>query len=228
MWTRSDSSREKSTPSALAAWFVRHGTRHHLKQDVAHSVRDGRLLYLAQGILQIDFAPCDGGSPQKSAALLFEREVLDLGAFKFVPRGSFRAIGPHAEFFIAGSRQVMENPPPLEVLEALGAFTGRLARQSIANTTLDIEERLCTLLVALGVRIGTRENDCVEFDFLMSRDAMAALLGVRSESLSRAISQARESGLIKLDGRSHVTVPDWMALCAKSRLSDFVIAANGP
>jgi len=215
-----------STSGTIATWFESRGTYHRLERDAASSVRSGRLLYLARSILQFDFAITDNGTCRKSTALMFEGEVVDLEALRFVPRGTVRALGQDAEYWISEMRDTAETRLPPEVLDRLGRFTGRLARQTITNATLDIEERLCTLLVKFAVRLGVRANDCVHFDLPMSRDAMATVLGVRSESLSRAISQAKSSGLIGLDGRSHVTVRDWSALCAKSPISDLVIAAN--
>ncbi len=212
--------------SGLADWFASRGVRRRLSCETATTVHGARFLYLDEGLIQIDFTIEDGRLPRQSAALFFEHEVLDVAAMRFLPRSALRALGRDAHYIRIDDAQLADTHVPIELTDRIGAFTGRLARQMIASSTLDIDERLCTLLVKLGLRIGARQGGCIQFDLPMSRDAMAAVLGVRSESLSRAMTRIKTSGLIKLHGRSHVTVPDWDALCARSPIANLVIAAN--
>jgi len=207
-------------------WFERRGPAFVVKQQGLAESLTGRLLYLAHGTLQVDFTITEGGAAQRSTTLLFQDEILDLSLLRIMPRSTLRAIGADALYYLATEEHVAGVQNANDLLERAGAITGRLARQKTVSATCTIEGQLCTLLVELGARFGVRSGREVHFDLPLSRDVMAAVIGVRPESLSRAFSHAKASGLIQLTGRSHVAVPDWEALCAKSPIAELVIAAN--
>jgi len=47
------------------------------------------------------------------------------------------------------------------------------------------------------------------FDLPLTREAMADYLGLTLETVSRQISALRKDGIIELQGKRHVTVPDF-------------------
>ena len=49
----------------------------------------------------------------------------------------------------------------------------------------------------------------VVFDLPLTREAMADYLGLTLETVSRQISALRREGLVSLEGKRHVTVPDF-------------------
>ncbi len=55
-------------------------------------------------------------------------------------------------------------------------------------------------------------NEPVSFDMHLTREAIAEYLGLTLETVSRQFSNLKKSGIISLQGRGGVTVPDFTAL----------------
>ncbi|KCV81209.1 transcriptional activator protein FnrL [Actibacterium atlanticum] len=73
-------------------------------------------------------------------------------------------------------------------------------------------EKISSLLAIIARRdasisIGT-EAGRVVFDLPLTREAMADYLGLTLETVSRQISALKKDGVIQLEGKRHVTVPD--------------------
>ena len=64
----------------------------------------------------------------------------------------------------------------------------------------------------MAERIGTEANGKCELELPMSRGDIADSLGLTIETVSRQFSELRTTGLIKTDGRFHVTLMDLSAL----------------
>jgi CRP/FNR family transcriptional regulator len=47
------------------------------------------------------------------------------------------------------------------------------------------------------------------FDLPLTREAMADYLGLTLETVSRQISALKRDGVIQLEGKRHITVPDF-------------------
>jgi CRP/FNR family transcriptional regulator len=56
----------------------------------------------------------------------------------------------------------------------------------------------------------------VQFDLPLSREAMADYLGLTLETVSRQISALKRDGVISLEGKRHVTVPDLVGLMTET------------
>ena len=50
------------------------------------------------------------------------------------------------------------------------------------------------------------------FDLPLTREAMADYLGLTLETVSRQMSALKKDGVITLDGKRHVTIPDMARL----------------
>ncbi|MEC8795560.1 MAG: helix-turn-helix domain-containing protein, partial [Pseudomonadota bacterium] len=48
----------------------------------------------------------------------------------------------------------------------------------------------------------------VVFDLPLTREAMADYLGLTLETVSRQISALKRDGVIQLEGKRHITIPD--------------------
>ena len=77
----------------------------------------------------------------------------------------------------------------------------KTAREKIASLLGIIARRDASL--NMGVRSQT-----MVFDLPLTREAMADYLGLTLETVSRQISALRKDGVIVLEGKRHVTVPD--------------------
>lgn len=81
----------------------------------------------------------------------------------------------------------------------------KTAREKIASL-LSIIARRDASLTPGGMK------DTVVFDLPLTREAMADYLGLTLETVSRQMSALKKSGVIQLEGKRHVTVPDMARL----------------
>lgn len=77
-------------------------------------------------------------------------------------------------------------------------------------------EKIASLLSIIARRDATlhlREADApIVFDLPLTREAMADYLGLTLETVSRQVSALKRDGVILLEGKRHVTVPDMARL----------------
>ncbi|MDQ2094168.1 transcriptional regulator FnrL [Rhodalgimonas zhirmunskyi] len=77
-------------------------------------------------------------------------------------------------------------------------------------------EKIASLLSIVARRDATLKLDTVDgplvFDLPLTREAMADYLGLTLETVSRQISALKRDGVIHLEGKRHVTVPDFSRL----------------
>ncbi|MDF1669559.1 MAG: Crp/Fnr family transcriptional regulator [Roseovarius sp.] len=78
----------------------------------------------------------------------------------------------------------------------------KTAREKIASLLSIIASRNATLEMA------TASGEMV-FDLPLTREAMADYLGLTLETVSRQVSALKRDGVIVLEGKRHVTVPDF-------------------
>ncbi len=98
-------------------------------------------------------------------------------------------------------------------------FLGRIADNlseaedaRLAVSTMPLRARLAELLVSVRERFGAAgEDGTITLRLPLSRQDIAAMLGARPESLSRAIRELSGAGVAVFDGRD-VTIPDLDAL----------------
>jgi CRP/FNR family transcriptional regulator len=81
----------------------------------------------------------------------------------------------------------------------------KTAREKIASFLTIIARRDATYSVQRGV------GD-VSFDLPLTREAMADYLGLTLETVSRQMSGLKRDGVIRLEGKRHVVVPDFELL----------------
>jgi len=81
----------------------------------------------------------------------------------------------------------------------------KTAREKIASLLMIIARREASLNVSA-------DSDVRVFDLPLTREAMANYLGLTLETVSRQISALRKDGVIKLEGKRRVTVPDFQRL----------------
>ncbi|MFS4581056.1 transcriptional regulator FnrL [Phaeobacter sp. C3_T13_0] len=77
----------------------------------------------------------------------------------------------------------------------------KTAREKIASLLLILARRDASLQLS-------NDSDRRVFDLPLTREAMADYLGLTLETVSRQVSALRKNGVIELEGKRHVTVPD--------------------
>lgn len=85
----------------------------------------------------------------------------------------------------------------------------KTAREKIASLMAIIARRDATLKLK-------GSHGPLTFDLPLTREAMADYLGLTLETVSRQISALRKDDVIVLDGKRHVTVPDFNRLLAEA------------
>ncbi len=77
-------------------------------------------------------------------------------------------------------------------------------------------EKIASLLAIIGRRTASltlqEARGEIVFDLPLTREAMADYLGLTLETVSRQISALKRDGVIALEGKRHVTVPDFRLL----------------
>ncbi len=81
-------------------------------------------------------------------------------------------------------------------------------------------EKIASLLAILARRDAQLKkipaNSGMSIDLPLTREAMADYLGLTLETVSRQISALKKAGIITLEGKRHVTIPDIEALLAET------------
>jgi len=79
-------------------------------------------------------------------------------------------------------------------------------------------EKIASLLVIIARRTGHTSDDGrgMVFDLPLTRVAMSEYLGLTLETVSRQITSLRKSGIITIENKRHISVPDFNKLVAAS------------
>ncbi len=73
-------------------------------------------------------------------------------------------------------------------------------------------EKVASFLMVLADRTGTRRGNHISIDLAMKRSDIADFLGLTIETVSRTITQLRNSGVIALESAQTVVILDHAAL----------------
>jgi CRP-like cAMP-binding protein len=110
----------------------------------------------------------------------------------------------------AVTRKLLDTKPELGLrfLKRLADDLDAAEDKFLQLTSFDIRARLAHLLLVLKERFAAEEKDgALKLELPLSRQDMAAMIGVRPETMSRAISKFEDDGIAFFSGRT-VQVPD--------------------
>lgn len=110
----------------------------------------------------------------------------------------------------AVARRMLETKPELGLrfLKRLAEDLDTAEDKFLQTTSFDIRARLAHLLLVLKDRFAAEEKDgALKLELPLSRQDMAAMIGVRPETMSRAIRKFEDDGIAYFSGRT-VQVPD--------------------
>jgi CRP/FNR family transcriptional regulator len=143
----------------------------------------------------------DGGAYPASAITL---EPSRLG---FVPREDFEAL-------YRSSPDVAQ-----AIIRGLGKRLRHLVHVIDTLAFRDVAARLAILFVGYAERSGTETPEAVELTLGRTQEELALEIGTARESVSRAIRQLKESGLVEvLDGGNRIRIPDVAKLRARASI----------
>lgn len=127
-------------------------------------------------------------------------------------RASAEALEPTTSCFLEKSVviRLLQNNQILmnKFLERVAMELGDAQRRFHESVTLRVKTRLMLLLISLYDKSdGIRENGKLMMELPISRRDLASMLGIRGESLSRAIHDLRDEGLVHIMDR-HIEMHD--------------------
>lgn len=165
---------------------------------LGHTLEDGRTQMLGL-LLPSDFI----GRPGRSTSTYDITAVSDvtLCCFRRKPFETLLYQTPHI-----GERLLEMTMDELDAAREWMLILGRkTAREKIASLLTIIARRETTVGFSMG-------NTEITIDLPLTRESMADYLGLTLETVSRQISALKREGIIVLDGKRKVIVPDMTAL----------------
>ncbi|MEX5727729.1 CRP/FNR family transcriptional regulator [Rhodovulum iodosum] len=169
---------------------------------LSQTMEDGRTQMVGL-LLPSDFV----GRPGREIAAydVIATTTLTMCCFRKKPFEEMMAHTPHI-----GQRLLEMTLDELDAAREWMLLLGRkTAREKIASLLAIIARRDASLKLAT-----TRRK--IVFDLPLTREAMADYLGLTLETVSRQISALKRDGVIVLEGKRHVTVPDFDRLLGET------------
>jgi CRP-like cAMP-binding protein len=99
-----------------------------------------------------------------------------------------------------------ENSCAMELLAHLAKDMTALQDRVNGFQSKNVRERVAYMLLDLAERYGSDSKEGRRLGIQLSREDMASMLGVATETLIREISQLREEGVIEQDGKTLILV----------------------
>lgn len=101
-----------------------------------------------------------------------------------------------------------------QVQRRLGEQHARATLHGSIIGALSGDERFASLLMELGLRLGSHNSGSVAFDVPLSRTDIADYLALNPDTLSRITSRFKARGLLQHARNGHTVLPAWDALCS--------------
>lgn len=99
-----------------------------------------------------------------------------------------------------------ENSCAMELLAHVAQDMAALQDRVNGFQSKNVRERVAYMLIDLAERYGSDSKEGRRLGIQLSREEMASMLGVATETLIREISQLREEGVIDQDGKTLILV----------------------
>jgi CRP-like cAMP-binding protein len=219
--------------AALEASLGVHATtlRTRCGQNVTLTIEDGEAAFIVRtGTLTLSLTL--PGSTRQVVAILFPGDVFCSGS---VPHEAEATLTPVS----AGELWRLRWPVFAELLandqslasfyhDAINRQTARRAVHAVALGQFDCQQKVATFLLELALRTGAPSpSGGVAFDMPLSRGDIADYLGLNADTLSRAMSRLRSSGVLNTTERNRAVLRDFRALSALSPAAGALIDLHG-
>jgi CRP-like cAMP-binding protein len=104
---------------------------------------------------------------------------------------------------------VQEKPSiALNIIKQLCVDMGTIEHKFASMYQKNVRGRLAELLLTLKDNFGTRVNEKWHLEIKLSREEMASMIGVANETLIRLLSEFKEKGVIKQNGKTIAIVDE--------------------
>lgn len=201
------------------------------RQRLALNAGQGDVVYIVRaGLLGFETAP--HGKHRQLLTLLYPGDIVRNSFLPDLPAVTLSALAL-AEIWRLPARTfdglVAANP-------ALAAHAQRRLAEQHARATLHAsiigalngEERVASLLIELGLRLGTAGPGAVSFETPLSRADIADHLALNADTLSRITSRFKARGLLMHARSGHIVLSDWKGLCDASPVAATLLTLHEP
>jgi len=89
----------------------------------------------------------------------------------------------------------------LNIIQKMSREMGMAEAKSAAMFQKNVRERLAELLLSLGKTYGVKEAQGLKINIKLTREEIASMIGTASETVIRTISEFKDEGIIKQDGK---------------------------
>jgi CRP/FNR family transcriptional regulator len=221
------------TVGACDAAVRQHATlvRARRRQRLALDQAPAESVYIVRsGVLGIEAAP--PGKHRQLLALFYPGDIVRRSLVPELPGVTLSAMNV---------AEVWRLPPRgFDTLLAASAETNTHAQWQLANQHaratlhgsmvggLCGDERFASLLIELGLRLGTTAATGVTIESPLSRSDIADYLALNPDTLSRISSRFKARGLLLPARSGRIVLPDWKGLCAASPVAATLLALHAP
>lgn len=112
------------------------------------------------------------------------------------------------------------------VVRALALQNERLKLHTAILSRAGTKERVASLLIELGVRLGSATPGGMVVDVPLSRDEIASYLAINPDTLSRTMSELKSDGIISKIDRKRLIIRDWQTLLNASRFGTAIASLH--
>lgn len=105
-------------------------------------------------------------------------------------------------------KQILLSKPEIAI-KVLEVVSERLSKiESLAQNlaTNDVDSRMAYLLIDLGKKYGSEEENKLNINLPINREDMASYIGVTRETISRKLKKLEYEGIIKVDGTKKIVI----------------------
>ena len=219
--------------AAIAQRLCAIGASLHLAKGeaLAPDLREDRLVHLASGAAKLVVQPLPGSPATQVLAFHFPGDMISVlrqsaeeawGDFRLMALVETELVVFPAERFldIAQSNPAVLRSVLARSLQALHRSRTRMMQMGHKSA----QQRLADFLVSMAERLADCTSGACAFSLPMSRRDIGDSLGLTIETVSRQLTELRESGLVETEGRSKICLSDVAAL---ARLAGRQCPASG-
>ncbi len=192
---------------------------------------EDRLVHLASGAAKLVAQPSPGSPVTQVLAFHFPGDMISVlrqtdGDFRLVALIETDLVVFPAERFldIAQSNPAVLRSVLARSLQALHRSRTRMMQMGHKSA----QQRIADFLISMAERLADCTSGACAFSLPMSRRDIGDSLGLTIETVSRQLTELRESGLVETEGRSKVCLSDVGALARLAGRQSPAAGANSP
>ena len=220
-------------PDAPEQHLREHATpvRTRRRQRLALEHAPAEVVYVVRsGLLAIETAP--PGKHRQLLELFYPGDIVRRALVPELPGVALTALGVSEVWRLpARSFDALLAASPEQSVQAHRRLAEQHARATLHASivgALTGDERFASLLIEIGLRLGSSAPTGMALDVPLSRTDIADYLALNPDTLSRITSRFRARGLLLSARSGHAVLPAWEELCAATPVAAALLALHTP